>query len=135
MPLIATGTAVQATPSVYSHTIKLVQHDTSPELNITLKDVTDSIAVDTSNVVSIVLKFRPLAGGAIKATLPMYRVAPYTSGKIFMQWPIAVVDSDGVSTSALDTAGIFTGEVELTYNDGKIQTVFDELKFEVRGDY
>jgi hypothetical protein len=54
-----------------------------------------------------------------------YGPAPYTSGKVFMQWP----------TASLDTAGIFTGEIELTYIDGKVQTVFDELKFEVREDY
>jgi hypothetical protein len=36
---------------------------------------------------------------------------------------------------ALDTPGTFTGEIELTYSSGKVQTVFDEIKFEVRGEY
>ena len=43
----------------------------------------------------------------------------------FMRWP----------TGVLDTPGTFTGEIEITYGDGGIQTVFDQMKFKVRGDY
>ena len=44
---------------------------------------------------------------------------------MFLAWPAA----------ALDTAGTFTGEIEVTYADGGIQTVYDQLKFKVREDY
>lgn len=125
MALISTGTNSEAVSHSYSHTLKLVRNDTSPELNLTLTDGTDNTAVDLTNVATLVLKVRPLGGTTVKVSVPMYRIAPYTSGAVFMQWPVA----------ALDTAGIFTGEIELTYSDSKVQTVFDELKFEVREDY
>jgi len=135
---LASGTSAPAGTSVnrvYSHTIKLVQNDTAPELNMTLTDSTDGSAVDLTNVTVAVLKIKPIGSDTVKATIPMYRTAPYTSGHVFMQWPAPVTDSDGVVTSALDTGGVFTGEIELTYSDGKVHTVFDELKFEVRGEY
>jgi hypothetical protein len=55
----------------------------------------------------------------------MTRHAPYSDGKVFMSWP------EGV----LDTAGTFTGEIEVEYSNGSIQTVFDQMKFKVREDY
>jgi len=125
MAKISTGASTAAVKHNYSHTIKLVRNDTSPELNLTLTDGTDNTAVDLTNVASILLKVRPLNGTVVKINIPVYRIAPFTTGKVFMQWP----------TDALDTAGVFTGELEMTYSDGKVQTVFDELKFEVRGDY
>ncbi len=36
------------------------------------------------------------------------------------------------SVDALDTAGEFEGEVEVTFPDGRIQTAFAILKFQVR---
>jgi len=117
-------TAVEVA-SVYSHTIKLVQNDTLPQLSITLTDKTDSTPIDLTNVSAIAMKIRPLGGSVVKVSIPMYRTAPYTSGNVFMEFPVG----------ALDTSGTFTGEVEITYTSGAIQTVFDEIKFEVRGDY
>jgi len=125
MAKISTGAVTTAVKHNYSHTIKLVRNDTSPEINMTLTDSTDSSIIDLTNVATILLKVRPLSGTTIKVSIPTYRIEPYSSGKVFMQWPV----------DALDTAGVFTGELELTYTDGKVQTVFDELKFEVREDY
>jgi hypothetical protein len=71
------------------------------------------------------LKFKALGSTALKSTITMTLQAPYTDGKVFMQWP----------TGVLDTAGTFTGDVEVTYSSGAIQTVYDQLKFKVRGDY
>ncbi len=125
MALISTGTSSSAVASTYSHTLKLVQNDTLPQLIINLTDKTDSSAIDLTNVSSIALKIKPIGGSVIKSSIPMYRTAPYTDGRVFMDFP----------AGALDTAGTFTGEVELTYLTGAIQTVFDEIKLEVRGDY
>jgi|TARA_B110000908_G_scaffold101879_1_gene120090 hypothetical protein len=111
--------------SVYSHTIKLVRNDTLPQLSITLTNKTDSTPIDLTNVATIAMKIRPLGGSVVKVSIPMYRTAPYIDGNAFMEFP------DG----ALDTSGTFTGEVEITYTSGAIQTVFDEVKFEVRKDY
>jgi len=125
MALISTGVTSAEIPSVYSHTLKLVQNDTLPQLIITLTDKTDSQAIDLTNVTTILLKIRQFGSSVLKTSIPVYRSAPYTGGSVFMEFPVG----------ALDTAGTFTGEMELTYASGKIQTVFDELKFEVRGEY
>ena len=114
-----------AIASVYSHIIKLVQNDTLPQLIITISDKTDNTPIDLTNVSSMALKIRPFGGSIIKVSVPVYRTAPYVDGKVFIDFP----------EGALDTAGTFTGEVELTYLSGGTQTVFDEIKFEVREDY
>ena len=122
----------------YYDTIQLVKGDTLPELNLTLRDsntaatgkVLDADDVSTWAPIDLTgttvrLKFKALGSTDLKSTITMSKHAPYTEGKVFMQWPSGV----------LDTAGTFTGEVEVTYSSGGIQTVFDQLKFKVRGDY
>ena len=112
--------------------------DTLPELNLTLRDSNAAAAgqiLDADNVLTwapinltgttVNLKLRALGSATLKSTIAMTIHAPYTDGKVFMQWP----------TGVLDTAGTFTGEVEVTYAGGGVQTVFDQLKFKVRGDY
>tara|TARA_B110000908_G_C10150228_1_gene400980 strand:- start:706 stop:1080 length:375 start_codon:yes stop_codon:yes gene_type:complete len=122
----------------YYDTIQLVKGDTLPELNLTLRDsntaatgkVLDADDVSTWAPINLTdttvrLKFKALGSTDLKSTITMSKHAPYTEGKVFMQWPSGV----------LDTAGTFTGEVEVTYSGGGVQTVFDQLKFKVRGDY
>ena len=122
----------------YYDTIQLVKGDTLPELNLTLRDSNTAAVGKTLNVddvstwapidlsgATVRLKFKALGADSLKATIIMSKYPPQTSGKVFMQWP------EGV----LDTAGTFTGEVEVTFTDGGVQTVFDQLKFKVRGDY
>jgi len=122
----------------YYDTIQLVKGDTLPELNLTLRDsntAATGTTLDADDVstwapidltgATVRLKFKPLGSTELKSTITMSKHAPHTDGKVFMQWP------EGV----LDTAGTFTGEVEVTYSDGGVQTVFDQLKFKVRGDY
>ena len=46
MALISTGVSSAEIKSVYSHTLKLVQNDTLPQLVISLTDKTDSSAID-----------------------------------------------------------------------------------------
>ena len=122
----------------YYDSIQLVKGDTLPELNLTLRDsntaatgkVLDADDVSTWAPIDLTdttvrLKFKALGSTDLKSTITMSKHAPYTEGKVFMQWP----------SSVLDTAGTFTGEVEVTYSGGGVQTVFDQLKFKVRGDY
>ena len=52
---------------------------------------------------------------------PPYDVAG-RGGRLAMDW----------SATALDTAGEFEGEVEVTFPDGRIQTAFAILKFQIR---
>jgi hypothetical protein len=122
----------------YYDTIQLVKGDTLPEINFTLRDsntaadgtILDELDASTWAPIDLTgatvrLKFRALGADTAKAVITMTRHAPYSDGKVFMSWP------EGV----LDTAGTFTGEIEVEYSNGSIQTVFDQMKFKVREDY
>jgi hypothetical protein len=122
----------------YYDTINLVKGDTLPELNLTLRDSNATAAGQTLDSedpttwapidltgATARLKFKALGATVLKSTITMTLQSPYTDGKVFMQWPVGV----------LDTAGTFTGEVEVTYSTGAVQTVFDQLKFKVREDH
>ena len=122
----------------YYDTINLVKGDTLPELNLTLRDSNAAASGYTLDAddpttwapidltgATAKLKFKALGATVLKSTITMTLQAPYTEGKAFMQWPVGV----------LDTAGTFSGEVEVTYASGAVQTVFDQLKFKVREDH
>ena len=123
----------------YYADINLVANDTKPEINLTLKDNGTAAAgltldpddsstwalIDISDP-TIVVKFRALGASTILDTLTCTKVAPYTNGKCFMTW--------GATTLAV-SAGTYEGEIELTYADGGILTLFDRLKFKVRADF
>lgn len=109
----------------YYDTIYLVKGDTLPELNLTITDSNDNDApIDLTNV-TVRLKFRALGSTDIKNTINMTVLSPAADGKVIMQWP----------AGSLDTAGTFTGEIELEYSSGDVQTVYDQMKFKVREDY
>lgn len=121
--------------------IRLVQGDTAPDLVLSLTDERTGRPVDVSGSgTSVRVLFREVGGDSIKATMPAYPIAGYQDpetqeidfrppydvpgrgGRVVMQW-----DAD-----ALDTAGEFEAEVETTFPDGRIQTAFGILKFQVR---
>lgn len=121
-----------------SNKIKLVQGDTKPQVAFSIKDST------TGDVVNLVgatvrLKFRELGSSTIKNTITcsllsgkqmpdgsISNVAPYdvagAGGRAILEWP----------EGALDTAGEFEGELEVTFYDGTVQTVYDRQRFTVR---
>lgn len=140
MALLPTGTTYSDTDSFreFAQTIKLVRGDEGGELTLTLKDSNTALEgttldpensdtwapIDLTNSTAV-LKLKKEGESNVKISIPMYRIEPYTSGQLFLQWP----------TGALDTAGIFTAEVEITYSNGKILTLYKELRFQVREDY
>tara|TARA_R110000787_G_scaffold60287_1_gene136830 strand:+ start:50 stop:421 length:372 start_codon:yes stop_codon:yes gene_type:complete len=121
----------------YYDTQFLVKGDTLPQLNLIIRDSntaasgatlddTDSSTwapIDLSGA-TVRLKFKALGSTAVKETI-IFSVRNPVEGDVFLTWP----------TAALDTAGTFTGEIEVTYAGGGIQTIYDQLKFKVRGDY
>ena len=123
----------------YYADINLVANDTKPEINLTLKDNGTAAAgltldpddsstwalIDISDP-TIVVKFRALGTSTILDTLTCTKVGPYTNGACFMTW-----NADTLAVSA----GTYEGEIELTYSDGGILTLFDRLKFKVRDDF
>lgn len=143
MALLSTGSASTSVDlqqyETFNSAIKLVRGDTLPQLTITLKDsntaaagaTLDSTDSDTWAPIdltgaTIKMKLRAVGATTVKEVLPMYIFGgDPTQGIVFMDW----------SSTALDTAGEFTGEIEITYGNGNIVTVFKQLRFIVREDY
>jgi hypothetical protein len=123
----------------YYETINLVAGDDKPEINLTLKDantaapglILDPDDSDTWAPIDITeaavnVKFRALGNSTVLDTLNCVRVAPFTSGICYMPWNLSTLDV---------AAGVYEGEIEIVYDNGRILTLFDKLKFKVRGDF
>ena len=123
----------------YYETINLVARDTKPEVNLTLKDSNTAAAgltldpddsstwapIDITNP-SIKVKFRALGSSSVLDTMTCTKVVPYTDGACYMPWNADTLDV---------SAGTYEGEIEITYTNGSIWTIFDRLKFKVRADF
>ena len=123
----------------YYETINVVANDTKPEINLLLKDSATAatgltLDPDDSSTWAIIdisdptikVKFRSLGSSSVLDTMTCVKIAPATDGKCFMAW--------NAGTLAV-SAGTYEGEIELTYTDGSILTLFDRLKFKVRDDF
>ena len=73
---------------------------------------------------TVKLRLRELGSTSVKSTLTC-SVTNGSAGKVATDFP----------AGTLDTAGTFEGELELTFADGGIQTVYDLIKFKVRSDF
>ena len=105
--------------------IKLVQNDTKPVVQVTLTDTVTGLPIDLSNPSDTVkLYFKALGQDELKTTITGNKPNGGSDGVISFPW----------ATGDLDTAGEFEGEIEITYADGKIQTMYDKLRFSVRAD-
>ena len=122
-----------------SEKIKLVAGDTRPQLVFNITDEVTGLPIDVSTASAIMVKFRAVGATNIKTTLVCQKLAglvaqdgsisylspydiPGVGGRAYMDW----------SLDALDTPGSFEGEIEITFSDGQVQTVYDLLKFQVR---
>lgn len=119
--------------------LKFVQGDTKPALFVALKTRTGlPIDVSASNAV-VKLRIRIRGGGATKETITGTKKPGLltddgtldTTGVYATAGRGGCVEFPWTSTS-LDTPGAYEGEVEITYGDGSVQTVFDVIKFQVR---
>ena len=106
--------------------IKLVKDDTRPALVTTITDETTGAAINLTGC-TVVLKFRALGATDLQATVP----GAVTDG------PNGQVTFYPASAPAMlqGDAGEYQGEIEITFTDGQIQTVYDVLKFKVREDF
>ena len=124
----------------YYSTIELVAGDTMPELNIILKDSNTALSgqtLDAANhatwaiislaaVDTVTMKFRKTDTTTILETLPGSIVGDGTAGNVIMTW---------LSDTLTDAEGLYEGEIEITYDNGKISTVRDLLRFDVRAGF
>jgi len=104
-------------------TIKLVQSDTLPEIDVALTDESDGSQIDVSNGGDVVrLYFRKIGSTVLKATVVATKPNGGADGLVRFTW----------GTTDLDTPGEYEGEIEITFNTGKKQSVYDLLNFSLR---
>lgn len=106
--------------------IKLVQGDSRPALIVTLTDQNTNAPCNLTNA-TVVLKFREVDSETLKATVPG-TVVDALAGACVFNWAQAPNSLGG-------EPGVYEGEVEITYNDGTVQTVFDTLRFLLRAQF
>lgn len=106
--------------------IKLVQGDTGPQVRLTLTDDITGKAIDLTGA-TVTLHFRALGGDKALFSRQIY-VNPQTTteGKAVITWAEGDLNVE---------AGEYEGEIEIFWEaTGLRQTIYDLLKFKVRGD-
>lgn len=105
--------------------IKLVQNDTRPVIVCTLTDeVTGEPIIVTGATPR--LKVRAVGSTTLQATLT--GVVTDGANGVVAFYP-------ALSPEMLDTAGDFEGEIEVTFSDSTVQTLYEILKFKIREDF
>ena len=124
----------------YYKPIDLVKGDDLPLLNTTLRDSNDADTgkvlsitdpstwkpLDLTTMTAVVMKFRKIDTTTPVITITCSRLLPYIDGVIQMAWGTTTLDG---------TAGDYEGEIEITYNNGKVLTISDKFKFIVRDQF
>lgn len=104
--------------------IKLVQGDTRPSLVCALTNEADGLAINIAGA-TVRLKFRALGATALTDTI-VGVVTDGATGACVFHWSAAALAG---------AAGPYEGEIEITFSDGKVQTVYDVLKFTLRKEF
>lgn len=105
--------------------IKLVQGDTRPAIVCTLLDDTTQLPIGLAGATPR-LKFRKSGATDTLATL-VGSVTDAANG-VCAFYPASAPDM-------LTGFGAFEGEIEITFADGQVQTVYELLKFKVRQEF
>lgn len=106
--------------------IKLVQGDTRPALVCTITDDVTGQAIGLTGA-TVRLKFRATGATALTATV-VGTVTDAVNG-------VCVFFPSTAPAMLQGEAGDYEGEIEITFSDGQVQTVYDLLKFKVREDF
>lgn len=106
--------------------IKMVQGDTKPALVCVLTDETTGAALPITGA-TVVLKFRAVGAAELTATVTG-SVTDGANGQCVFYPASAPAMLQG-------EPGDYEGEIEITFADGTVQTVYDLLKFKVREDF
>jgi hypothetical protein len=106
--------------------IKLVQGDTRPALVCNITDNTTGTAINITGA-TVRLKFRAAGADTLTATV----IGSVTDG---VNGQVAFYPATAPEMLA-GAPGDYEGEIEITFADGQIQTVYDLLKFKIRQDF
>tara|TARA_R110001592_G_scaffold273068_1_gene539943 strand:- start:2014 stop:2346 length:333 start_codon:yes stop_codon:yes gene_type:complete len=108
-------------------TIYLVQGDTGPQIKITVTREDTASAIDVSGG-SAKLKVRKTGSTSVLFTL-----TAATTGSD-LQNGILLFSLDGGQLATI-AAGNYEGEVELTFSDSSVETVFERVDIVIREDF
>lgn len=106
--------------------IRLVQGDTRPTLVCTITDDVTGGPIGLQDA-TVKMKFRQAGTTTIRSTLTG-AVTNAAQGQVLFFW------SDD-PTALNGEPGDYEGEIEITFADGAVQTVYDLLKFKLREDF
>ena len=109
-----------------SEKIKLVQGDTKPAIVCRLTDDTTGVALSITGA-TVRLKFR--AAGATELTATVTGVVTDGANGEVVFYPASAPEM------LQGDPGDYEGEIEITFADNAVQTVYDLLKFKVREDF
>jgi hypothetical protein len=109
-----------------SEKIRLVRNDTRPAIVCTITDDKTGASIDITNAV-VLLKFRAAGAETLTATV-VGAVTDGPQGQVVFYPASAPEMLQG-------EPGDYQGEIEITFPDGQIQTVYDLLRFGVRQDF
>lgn len=105
--------------------IKLVQGDRNrPQIKAIVTDENTGAVIDLTGATAL-LKFRAVGATTLQASITGYITAPLLGEVVFLMSQQALAGEPGD----------YEGEIEITYANGDIQTVYDLLKFKVREDF
>ena len=107
-------------------TYYLVKGDDAPQVRVILKrDVSNEI-IDLS-AATVVFKFRKKGTESLFATLTSV-ASPDDAvlGIAVFEWGLTDLDI---------SAGNYEAEIEITYSNGKVETVYEVIDFVLRGDF
>lgn len=107
-----------------SDVIKLVQGDTRPQLRVTLTDDNTGLAIDISGSTCRMF-FREVGESGILDTLNGV-ITSGINGQVVFSWnPNTLAGAEGD----------YEGEVQVTFPDDTIQSIYKPLRFRVRADF
>lgn len=106
--------------------IKLVQGDTKPAIVCRLTDDTTGLALGISGA-TVRLKFRAAGATTLTATVTG-TITDGPNGEVVFYPASAPEMLQG-------EPGDYEGEIEITFADNTVQTVYDLLKFKLREDF
>jgi hypothetical protein len=109
-----------------SEKIRLVRNDTRPAIVCTITDDTTGAAIDIT-LATVRLKFRAAGAETLTATVTG-AVTDGAAGEVAF-YPASAPEM------LAGAAGDYEGEIEITFADSQIQTVYDLLKFKIRQDF
>lgn len=106
--------------------IRLVRGDTKPALVCNLTDQNTGLPINITGAV-IRLKFREAGASQLTATV-VGAVTNGPNGQVVF-YPASAPEM------LANSSGDYEGEIEITYADSTVHTVYDLLKFKVREDF